>query len=91
VAIEIARIFGSPIYTGEYVPEDTFRRLEAMEVHDLGGLPESEISFLYSLVRMWDAKKFMDLDLSEYDLIFRIGPMGSFRFPKQLQGDPLLP
>jgi len=77
VAMEIARIFDSPIYTGEYDPEGTFKRLEAMEVHDLNGLPESETSFLYPLVRMWDAKKFMELELPQ-DVIFASGQWAHF-------------
>lgn len=64
VAMEIAKALDAPIYTGRFNSGNTFDDLSEMEVHDLNGFPSQEASFLYPIVRMWDAKNFMDLELS---------------------------
>ena len=81
VGMEIAEIFDAPIFTGKYAPKGTFERLESMEIHDLDGLPESEISFLYPPGEDVGRQEVYELGITAGRGL-RLGPVGSFRFSK---------
>lgn len=79
VALILAKAFDADLFVTKYIPEKTFEWSKRIRVREIASLPEPPISRLFTLVWMYGAIKFSQLEeLAGYDLLITSGVLAHF-------------